>query len=128
MPSSKPTFLTETYSGFLHRDVPTEDVDLTHVGPGTPTGEYLRRFWQPVAHSDELNDLPVRIRILGEDWLLSGMTPGGPGCWSSTVAIEARPWSTARSRTGASGAATTVGSSISAARSWRRRASRRPAR
>ena len=67
MPSSKPTFLTETYSGFLHRDVPTEDVDLTHVGPGTPTGEYLRRFWQPVAHSDELNDLPVRIRILGED-------------------------------------------------------------
>ena len=67
MPSSKPTFLTETYSGYSHRDVPTEDVDLTHVGPGTPAGEYLRRFWQPVAHSDELNDLPVRIRILGED-------------------------------------------------------------
>ena len=29
MPSSKPTFLTETYSGYLHRDVPPEDVDLT---------------------------------------------------------------------------------------------------
>ena len=45
----------------------TEDRELTHVGPGTPSGEYLRRFWHPVALSLQLKDLPVAIRILGED-------------------------------------------------------------
>jgi nitrite reductase/ring-hydroxylating ferredoxin subunit len=55
------------YSGYFHREVPSEDVELTHVGPGTPCGEYMRRFWQPVAFSEELKDLPKKIRILGED-------------------------------------------------------------
>ena len=26
---------------------------LTHTGPGTPGGELLRRYWQPVALSKE---------------------------------------------------------------------------
>src|SRR5690606_27475866 len=30
-------------------------------------GEYLRRFWQPIALSSELKDLPVRRRVMGED-------------------------------------------------------------
>jgi phenylpropionate dioxygenase-like ring-hydroxylating dioxygenase large terminal subunit len=30
----------------------------------------LRRFWQPVAFSHDLKDLPVRLRILGEDLVL----------------------------------------------------------
>jgi len=60
-------FLTQPYSAYLNREVPKEDVELTHVGPGTPCGEYMRRFWQPVAFSDELKDLPKAIRILGED-------------------------------------------------------------
>ena len=47
--------------------VPKEDEELTHVGSGTPGGEYLRRFWHPVIRSDSLKDLPVRLRILGED-------------------------------------------------------------
>ena len=47
--------------------MPKEDEELTHVGPGTPCGEYLRRFWQPVVLSNELKDLPKSIRILGED-------------------------------------------------------------
>jgi phenylpropionate dioxygenase-like ring-hydroxylating dioxygenase large terminal subunit len=44
-----------------------EDAELTHVGPGTPCGEYMRRFWQPVAMSERLGEVPVVIRILGED-------------------------------------------------------------
>ena len=28
---------------------PEENEMLTRVGPGTPGGEYLRRFWHPVA-------------------------------------------------------------------------------
>ncbi len=47
-----------------------EDVELTHVGPGTPCGEYMRRFWHPVAMTEQLGDRPVPIRILGEDLVI----------------------------------------------------------
>ena len=40
------------------------------MGPNTPCGEYLRRFWQPVAYSDELTDLPKKLRIMGEDLVI----------------------------------------------------------
>ncbi|MEE9596826.1 MAG: hypothetical protein V3V96_08610, partial [Acidiferrobacterales bacterium] len=46
------------------------DDELTRVAPKTACGEYLRRFWHPVAISSELKDLPVAIRILGEDLVL----------------------------------------------------------
>ena len=65
--ATRAPFLKTRYGGYLHRDVPEEDAELTHVGPGTPCGEYLRRFWQPVCYSDELKDLPLRLKILGED-------------------------------------------------------------
>ena len=65
--STRAPFLTEVYGGYNHRDVPNEDEELTHVGPGTPCGEYFRRFWQPVIFSDELTDLPVSLKILGEE-------------------------------------------------------------
>jgi nitrite reductase/ring-hydroxylating ferredoxin subunit len=55
------------YSGYLDYEEPKEDEELTHVGPRTPCGEYMRRFWQPLVFMDELKDLPVRVRILGED-------------------------------------------------------------
>ncbi len=55
------------YHGYLKRDVPKEDAELTHVGSGTAMGEYLRRFWQPVCMSEDLVDLPRAIRIMGED-------------------------------------------------------------
>ena len=59
--------LNTPYSAYYYRDVPQEDEELTHVGPGTPCGEYFRRYWLPVELSAELKDLPRRIRILGED-------------------------------------------------------------
>ena len=55
------------YNGYYHRETPREDVELTHIGPGTPGGELMRRFWQPVCLSQQLSDLPLAIRILGED-------------------------------------------------------------
>src|SRR5438309_1241239 len=58
------------YRGYFQRDVPEEDKELTHVGPGTPGGEYLRRFWHPVGLSSSLQDLPIPARILGEDLVL----------------------------------------------------------
>ena len=58
------------FSAYFKRDVPEEDKELTHVGPGTPCGEYLRRFWHPVGLSESLRDLPKAVRILGEDLVL----------------------------------------------------------
>ncbi len=46
------------------------DPELTEVEPGTPCGEYLRRYWMPVAMTDQIGDLPYRIRVLGEDLVL----------------------------------------------------------
>src|SRR5438105_11875644 len=65
--ANRAPFLKTRFGGYYHRAVPQEDAELTHVGPDTPCGEYMRRFWQPVCFSDELRDLPLRIRILGED-------------------------------------------------------------
>src|SRR5689334_11037497 len=75
---NKQNFPLEPFSAYWHRHVPEEDRALTHVGPGTACGEYLRRFWQPVALSDELGELPKKIRVMGEDLVvfrdLSGRT------------------------------------------------------
>src|SRR5712691_9283770 len=60
-------FLNRTYSAYYHREQPPEDEELTRVGPRTPCGEYLRRFWQPIIVSEKLGDLPRRVRIMGED-------------------------------------------------------------
>jgi len=60
-------FLRTSFGGYHHRQVPQEDTELTHVGPDTPCGEYLRRYWQPVCFSDDLGDVPLRITILGEE-------------------------------------------------------------
>src|SRR3954467_11768133 len=46
---------------------------LTRVGPGTPMGELMRRYWHPIAAAQELVDNPFRtkeVRILGEDLVL----------------------------------------------------------
>ena len=44
---------------------------LTRVGPGTPGGELLRRYWQPLAASADLVDKQTKkVRLLGEDLAL----------------------------------------------------------
>src|ERR1043166_6881236 len=43
---------------------------LTRVGPGTPMGEFFRRYWLPCLLSEEIAEPdgpPVRVRLLGED-------------------------------------------------------------
>lgn len=54
---------------------------FTRVGPGTPAGELLRRYWHPVAIAAELpEDNPVKfVRILGEDLVLFQTKKGEPG-------------------------------------------------
>ncbi len=45
---------------------------LTRTGPGTPCGDLLRRYWQPVALTEELanGSRPRPVRLLGEDLAL----------------------------------------------------------
>jgi phenylpropionate dioxygenase-like ring-hydroxylating dioxygenase large terminal subunit len=45
---------------------------MTRIGRGTPAGELLRKYWQPVALVDELEiSRPVKaVRVLGEDLVL----------------------------------------------------------
>jgi len=77
--ANRAPFLKTRFGGYYHRAVPQEDAELTHVGPDTPCGEYMRRFWQPVCFSDELRDLPLRVRILGEDLVVFRDQSGAVG-------------------------------------------------
>ena len=54
---------------------------LTQTGPRTPSGELLRRYWQPVALLEELppKGAPLKVRILGEDLVLFRDDQGRPG-------------------------------------------------
>jgi len=48
-----------------------ENERLTKVGPGTPMGELLRRFWQPIATvADIQREQVLKVRRLGEDLVL----------------------------------------------------------
>ena len=54
---------------------------VTRTGPGTPGGELLRRYWQPVALCEELpvGGPPKEVRLLGEDLVLFRDDRGRPG-------------------------------------------------
>ena len=67
MSPKRSPFITKPFSGYFHREVAEDDRELTRVGPGTPAGEYLRRFWQPVLVTWQLKDRPVAITRLGEE-------------------------------------------------------------
>jgi 5,5'-dehydrodivanillate O-demethylase len=44
--------------------------DIPHVGPGTPGGEWFRRYWIVVGTARDLYDIPLAVRVLGEDLVL----------------------------------------------------------
>jgi phenylpropionate dioxygenase-like ring-hydroxylating dioxygenase large terminal subunit len=59
----------------------TENQLLTQTGPGTPAGETLRRYWQPVCLTEELppGGAPLCVAILGEKLALFRDDQGRPG-------------------------------------------------
>jgi len=63
-------FSLRGYAGYETRLSEHPDEELTQVGPETPCGEYLRRFWHPVYLTNDLCDLPVTLKILGEELVL----------------------------------------------------------
>jgi 5,5'-dehydrodivanillate O-demethylase len=59
-----------------------ENERLTRVGPGTPGGELLRRYWQPIAIASELTaEQPKkRVKLLGEELVVFRDAQGHYGC------------------------------------------------
>ena len=62
---NKPTHLP--YGAYHKTAILEHDPELTHTGPGTPMGEFMRKQWQPVCMSEQLTDVPFALRIMGED-------------------------------------------------------------
>jgi 5,5'-dehydrodivanillate O-demethylase len=58
-----------------------ENEMMTRVGPGTPAGDMLRRYWWPIAFTEETvaKGPPRRVRLLGEDLVLFRDGDGQPG-------------------------------------------------
>ncbi len=44
--------------------------DIPRVGPGTPAGEWFRRYWLVVGVARDLYDIPQAVKVLGEDLVL----------------------------------------------------------
>src|SRR5258706_6749612 len=61
---------------------------LTKVGPGTPAGELLRRYWHPVAIAADLTpeNPTMFLRRLGEDLVLFRSTKGEVGLFNDRCA------------------------------------------
>jgi 5,5'-dehydrodivanillate O-demethylase len=50
---------------------PAKNALLTRVGRGTPMGDYLRRYWMPIAGASEFDRTPIKaVRLMGEDLVL----------------------------------------------------------
>jgi nitrite reductase/ring-hydroxylating ferredoxin subunit len=60
----------QPFSGYYNRPVPPESSPFTQTAAGTPCGEYFRRYWHPFLLSSELGDVPLAVRLLGEDLVL----------------------------------------------------------
>ncbi|MEE8518272.1 MAG: Rieske 2Fe-2S domain-containing protein [Dehalococcoidia bacterium] len=65
-----------------------QNTKLTQVGPGTPMGDLMRRYWHPIAAGIDLNPkTPTQaVRLLGEDLTLFRMMNGKLGLLSRRCA------------------------------------------
>lgn len=46
------------------------DLEIALTGRETAPGRLLRRYWQPIARTNEVADLPLAIKVLGEELVL----------------------------------------------------------
>lgn len=67
------------YSGYTTGNQGVPDREITETARGTPGGEYLRRFWQPVAYLREIEERPLKVRILGEELVVFRDKSGAVG-------------------------------------------------
>ena len=70
---------TKDFRGYQQSNIPGIDKDLSITDPKTPCGEYLRRYWHPVALTSEVSEKPKEIRILNEDLVIFKTTKNNIG-------------------------------------------------
>ncbi len=68
------------------------------MGPGTPCGEWFRRYWLVVGTAHELYDIPHAVKVLGEDLVLFRDQWPSSVCSASIVRTAARRWNMAISK------------------------------
>ncbi|WP_299699780.1 hypothetical protein [Caballeronia sp.] len=67
---------------------PAMDERVTRVGPRTPGGKLMRRYWIPIAPYSQFDDNPVRV--LGANLVLS-KDNGGKLAQGTATATESTP-------------------------------------
>ena len=70
---------TKAFRGYYENQQGDYDGELALVGRGTPCGEYMRRFWHPVAMTCQVEDVPLPLRRFGEDLVLFRNRAGAYG-------------------------------------------------
>src|SRR3954453_5550309 len=78
-PAARRTVMLAADQDPPQRSAMDDYTDHVHVGPGTLTGRYLRRFWQPVYEAAALPRGHAKpLRIVGEDFTLYRGEDGTP--------------------------------------------------
>ena len=72
-------FKGHDFRGYNQAIVPKIDEGLARTNAKTSCGEFLRRYWHPVALTSEVSKTPREIRILGEDLVIFKTTRGNIG-------------------------------------------------
>ena len=72
-------FIQEDFRGYKQSTIPKIDEVLARTDPNTACGEFLRRYWHPVALTSEVSEIPREIRILGEDLVIFKTSKGNIG-------------------------------------------------
>ncbi|HUB96004.1 MAG TPA: Rieske 2Fe-2S domain-containing protein [Stellaceae bacterium] len=57
---------------------PEDNKLFTSIGPGTPMGDVLRRYWHPVGCSEFVTSKPRRVKVMGEELVLYRGESGKP--------------------------------------------------
>jgi nitrite reductase/ring-hydroxylating ferredoxin subunit len=60
----------KAYRGYVEPHRGDSDELLVRTSRGTACGEYLRRYWQPVALASEIEDVPRLIHVMGEELVI----------------------------------------------------------
>ena len=70
---------SKNYRGYLQSEESKIDNVLAHIDPGSPCGEFFRRYWHPVFLSSKVGKNPIPLKILGEELVLFRATNGKLG-------------------------------------------------
>ena len=98
---------------------------VTRTDRGTPGGDLLRRYWQPVALSRELSDeTPLPVDVMGEELVLFRDEKGAPQLSGGPVRTARSISATEEWRTAGFVASITAGFCPAPGGAWSSRASR----